>query len=104
MTKVTFGLLRVATILSLAVLAVAAVDARVVVRWFPTDEARAALAAFQDRVDAYAAMHRRLAVSVPLLGWRHDRDSETIERAYLSAAIRAARSTARRGDIFTPEA
>lgn len=87
MTNLRSLLPRVAVSLSIALLAVATVDGRVVRRQ-STDEGCAALDAFQQRVDTYAALHRHLAASA---------------RTHLAAAIRTARATARQGDFFTPD-
>lgn len=94
---------RVAACLMMTVRAVASVEGGVIRRQ-STDEGCAALDAFQQRVEEYAALHRQLAALMPLIGSRHDRQSATVARASLASAIIAARPTARQGDIFTPEA
>lgn len=83
---------RIAASLMMIVLAVASVDGGVIRRQ-STDEGCAALDAFQQRVEEYAALHRQLAASLPPFG-----------TASLASAIMAARPTARQGDIFTPDA
>ena len=103
MTNMLSVLPRVAVSLSIALLAVATVDGRVV-RRESTDHTYAALGAFQQRVEAYARLHRDLAASLPPLASRSGGHSAAIARTFLAAAIRTARDTARRGDIFTPEA
>src|SRR6185436_1325606 len=60
--------------------------------------------AFQQRVEAYAVLHRNLAASLPPLGSRSDRQSVGVARKFLASAIRAARPNAHQGDIFTTEA
>ena len=102
MTNLRSLLPRVAVSLSIALLAVATVDGRVVRRQ-STDEGCAALDAFQQRVDTYAALHRHLAASLPPLASRLDRQSWTLARTFLASAIRTARGTARQGDLFTPD-
>lgn len=101
MTNMLSVLPRIAASLMIALLAVVTVDGRVV-RRESTDRTYAALDVFQQRVDAYAALHRRLA-PMPL-GSALDRRSLTINRTVLASAIVAARATARQGDIFTPDA
>ena len=101
MTNVPSVVPRIAASLMIAVLAVITVDGRVV-RRESTDRTYAALDIFQQRVEAYAALHRRLA-PMPL-GSALDRRSLTITRTVLASAIVAARATARQGDIFTPDA
>ena len=64
----------------------------------------AAVQEFTARAEAYAAMHRRLAASLPLLGPSLDRHTLLISRTFLSAAIRSAKPSLRQGDIFTPAA
>jgi hypothetical protein len=61
-----------------------------------------ALRAFQERVEAYAALHRRLAEPLPSLAPTDDTHAILLARKYLASAICAARPTARQGDIFTP--
>jgi hypothetical protein len=103
MTNLPFTVLpRLATILGIALLALASVDVTSA-RAQSTDESCAALGAFQQRVEAYAALHRQLAASLPPFGAQSDRHSLAVARTFLGAAIRAARP-ARQGDIFTPEA
>jgi hypothetical protein len=94
--------MRIAASLVIAVLAVASVDGRVVRRQ-SNDETCAALDAFQQRVEAYAVLHRELAASLPLIGSRGDHHSQRVSRAYLASAIMAARPAARQGDIFTSD-
>jgi hypothetical protein len=103
MTNMPSTLLRVAASLMLAVLAVATVDGRVVRRPF-ADETCTPLGAFEQRLEAYAVLHRDLAASLPPLGSHPDRHLAAVARAYLASAIKVARATARQGDIFTPEA
>jgi hypothetical protein len=62
----------------------------------------AALQAFHQRAETYAALHRQLAASLPPLGSRVDRQSLLAARAFLASAIKAARPNARQGDLFTP--
>lgn len=63
----------------------------------------AALQLFQERVENYAALHRRLEGPLPPMKPTTDTRSLFLARKYLASAIRAARSTARQGDIFSPD-
>jgi hypothetical protein len=67
-------------------------------------ERTAALQTFNQRVTAYAALHRHLAASIPIKGSRMDRQSLLATRVALAAAIRDARPHARQGDFFSPVA
>jgi hypothetical protein len=62
------------------------------------------LRAFQQRIDAYVALHRQLEGPLPPL--QVSRDMNTVRRATdaLAKGIRAARAAAGQGDIFTPQA
>lgn len=100
MTNLTSMLRRGAASLTIALLAVATVDGSVA-RLNTTSQRSAALAVFEQRVAAYAALHRDLAASLPASGSRH---SAAMARMYLASAIKTARATARQGDIFTIEA
>jgi hypothetical protein len=68
----------------------------------PAQADEAALKAFHDRIDAYAALHRRLEQPLPPFNPDGTMRSYLLNRAYLAAAIKAARPHARQGDIFTP--
>jgi hypothetical protein len=103
MTNPLSTLPRIAASLMIVLLAVATVDGRVV-RRDARDRTYAALDVFNQRVEAYAALHRRVAASLPLVGSSLDRRSLTVARALLSSAIIAARPTASQGDIFAPDA
>ena len=100
MTNLTPMLRRVAASLTIALLAIATLNGSVV-RPGATSQRSTALAAFEQRVAAYAALHRDLAASLPRSGARH---SAAMTRMYLASAIKAARATAGQGDIFTSEA
>jgi hypothetical protein len=63
-------------------------------------DANAALTAFHERVESYAALHRRLA---PPAMTSTDPISKLLTRQYLAAAVRSARRYAQQGEIFTPE-
>jgi hypothetical protein len=93
---------RLTATLAVALLAGATLDVSAA-RGQSTDESCAALVSFQQRVEAYAALHRQLAASLPPLGSSPGRQSLLVSRTFLAAAIRAARP-ARQGDIFTPDA
>ncbi len=62
-----------------------------------------ALSAFAERTAAYAALHRRLEYSLPVLEPSHSMQALYQQRARLAATIKAARPHARQGDFFTPE-
>ena len=94
------SLLRVALAVVLGVSGVAAANT------LPRHEVNraAALRVFQERITAYAALHRRVAAGVPALGPSESIRSILRARAALASGIRAARPDAREGDIFTPAA
>lgn len=59
---------------------------------------------FHQRVDAYVRLHRRLEEPLPPMTSEAGSWSMLLAKRYLASAIRMARSTARQGDIFYPEA
>src|SRR5437867_2426955 len=65
-------------------------------------DANAALGAFHERVETYAALHRRLAPP-PAAMTSTDPMSKLLTRQYLAAAVRGARRYAQQGEIFTPD-
>jgi hypothetical protein len=87
--------------LAVAVAALAAVSvtgARAQSAGFDSD---AALGVFHERVDSYAALHRRLAPP-PAAANSTDSLSRLLTSHYLASAIRSSRRTSQQGDIFTP--
>jgi hypothetical protein len=61
-----------------------------------------ALRVFHERVDSYAALHRRLGL--PLAAGRSaDPLSRLLTSQYLASAIRSSRRTSQQGEIFTPD-
>src|SRR3954464_8844824 len=58
---------------------------------------------FQKRVDAYMAIHRDAAKGAPPLKETKDPGKIQATQEALAAKIRAARATAKAGDILTPE-
>jgi hypothetical protein len=62
----------------------------------------AAMAEFKIRVDAYADLHRQLAKGDAKPRESHDPAKINAASATLTARMRAARATAKQGDIFTP--
>jgi hypothetical protein len=62
----------------------------------------AALRLFHERVETYAALHRRLAPPSPTT-LSTDPLSKLLTRQYLASALRGARPYAQQGEIFTPE-
>jgi len=67
----------------------------------PTWASNDALRTFNERVESYAALHRRLTDPLPRLGPNRDLWSHLLSRR-LASAIRSARATATQGDIFSP--
>jgi len=65
-------------------------------------DADAALRVFHERVDSYAALHRRLAPPPPS-AMNTDPLSKLLTGHYLASAVRGARSYAQQGEIFSPE-
>ena len=65
-------------------------------------DADAALSVFHERVESYAALHRRLAPP-PAGITSTDPIGKLLTRNYLAAAVRGARRSAQQGEIFTPE-
>ena len=65
-------------------------------------DADAALQVFHERVESYAALHRRLA---PPLATTMGTDplSKLLTRQYVASAVRSARRYAQQGEIFSPE-
>jgi hypothetical protein len=102
MTNLPSILPRLTATLAIALFAGATLDVTAA-RGQSNDESCAALVSFQQRVEAYASLHRELAASLPAFGSALDRHSLAVARTFLAAAIRAARP-ARQGDIFTPDA
>ena len=65
-------------------------------------DADAALRVFHERVESYAALHRRLAPPPPTT-LATDPLSKLLTSRYLAEAMRSERRFAGQGDIFTPE-
>ncbi len=63
----------------------------------------AALQELKKRVDAYVALHKRIAKETPPLEQTEDAAKIKTAQETLSGKIRAARADAKLGDIFTPE-
>lgn len=68
----------------------------------PTGANDDGLRTFNESVEAYTALHRRLADPLPRLDPNRDPWSRFLGRRYLASAIRSARATAKQGDIFSP--
>ena len=68
-----------------------------------TEDDQAVLRGFHQRLEAYAVLHRRLEEPLPRINPDGTMRSYLLNRAYLAAAIKAARPHARQGDIFTPQ-
>jgi hypothetical protein len=65
-------------------------------------DADAAVRLFHERVESYAALHRRLAPP-PSAMTTTDPLSKLLTRQYLASAVRSARRSAQQGEIFSPE-
>ena len=66
------------------------------------DHDRAAVIAFERRVAEYVALHRRLEAPQPVLPMSDNIDVVHAAMDALASALQKARTTALRGDIFTP--
>jgi hypothetical protein len=62
-----------------------------------------AMRLFRERVDAYAALHRRLEAPLLTLTRTRDMRRNFVARQLLATAIRKARGRAQQGDIFSPD-
>ena len=58
---------------------------------------------FKKRVDEYLELHKRLEKDVPPLKKKEDQAKIAASQEALAKSIRAARATAKQGEIFTPE-
>jgi len=88
--------------LVLPVVALVALSAERARAQYAVFDADAAMRQFQERVDSYAALHRRLAPPPAAIS-STDPITKLLSRNYLAAALRGARRYAQQGDIFTPE-
>jgi hypothetical protein len=68
----------------------------------PMDQTRLA-AEFESRVKAYVSLHRRLEGTVPTVAVSDDYGEVIAAIDALGTKIRAQRTDARRGDVFTPD-
>jgi hypothetical protein len=96
---------RVASFLTISgglVVLVASLASSTVRAQYPVFDADAAMRQFQERVESYAALHRRLAPPPPAIA-STDPLSKLLSRNYLAAALRSERRYAQQGEIFTPE-
>ena len=62
-----------------------------------------AVTAFMDRVNQDAALHKKLESTLPTLSKEAKPEQLTQREQSLGALIQSSRSTAKRGDLFTPE-
>jgi hypothetical protein len=69
----------------------------------PVNEDAKALAGFLDRVNQYATVHQKLENSLPKLSKESTPQQIDGHQRALAKLIQEARSTAKPGDIFTPE-
>jgi len=88
--------------LVLPVVALVALSAERARGQYAVFDADAAMRQFQERVDSYAALHRRLAPPPAAIS-STDPITKLLSRNYLAAALRGTRRYAQQGDIFTPE-
>jgi hypothetical protein len=58
---------------------------------------------FKKRVEQYVELHTRLQKDLPALKKKEDQAKIAASQAALAKSIRAARATAKQGEIFTPE-
>jgi hypothetical protein len=58
---------------------------------------------FKKRVGQYVELHKRLEKDLPPLKKKEDQAKIAASQAALAKSIRAARTTAKQGEIFTPE-
>lgn len=93
---------RILTSLVLLVAALVVMSADRARAQYAVFDSDAAMRQFQERVDSYAALHRRLAPPPPALATT-DPISKLLARNYLAAALRSARRYAQQGEIFTPD-
>jgi hypothetical protein len=93
---------RITTVLALLVAALVAGTAERARAQYGRFDADAALRQFHERVESYAALHRRL-YPAPTVVTGTDPLSKLLTRNYLASAIRGARRYAQQGEIFTPE-
>jgi hypothetical protein len=93
---------RILTGLVLLVAALVAASAERARAQYAVFDADAALRQFQERVESYASLHRRLAPPAAAIA-STDPISKLLTRNYLAAALRSARRYAQQGEIFTPE-
>ena len=94
--------LTITTGLVLLVIALVALSAERARAQYAVFDADAAMRQFQERVESYATLHRRLAPPPAAIA-STDPLSKLLSRNYLAAALRSARRFAQQGEIFTPE-
>jgi hypothetical protein len=94
--------LTISTSLVLVVTALVTITAERARAQYAVFDADAAMRQFHERVESYAALHRRLAPP-PVAATNSDPIGKLLSRNYLAAALRSARRFAQQGEIFTPE-
>ena len=94
--------LTISTGLVLLVVALVALSAERARAQYAVFDADAAMRQFQERVESYAALHRRFAPPPAAIA-STDPLSKLLSRSYLAAALRSARRFAQQGEIFTPD-
>jgi hypothetical protein len=67
-----------------------------------SDEELGAVKQFQDRVQKYADLHKKLEANMPALDTNATPEQIDAHRTQLRGAIKTARIGAKRGDLFTP--
>lgn len=94
--------LRILTVLTLLIAALVTVTTERARAQYAVFDADAALRQFQERVESYAALHRRLAPP-PANVSKTDPIAKLLTRNYLAAALRSERRYAQQGEIFTAD-
>ena len=94
--------LRILTVAAVAAAAIATRGATVAGSQSVLLGQEAALRVFHERVESYAALHRRLAPPPPAAS-SNDPLSRLLTRQYLASAIRSSRRYAEQGEVFSPE-
>lgn len=94
--------LTITTGLVLLVVALVALSAERARAQYAVFDADAAMRQFQERVESYAALHRRLAPPPAAIA-STDPIAKLLSRNYLAAALRSSRRYAQQGEIFTPD-
>jgi hypothetical protein len=90
-------------LLGIIVLVLIVIGSTVIAQTEPSNAHAAAVAEFNKRVKDYVDLTKKQATGLPPLKKTSDPDAIDIAERALADSIRAARATAKRGDVFTPE-